>query len=177
MTITMRTAARGASPSTLRYTINHWASSGGTSNPALKPTHAHTVNFVDGRTTTRANHGTQADKLHQGSTSSIADRRDHQRDFKSAHFSIPDVVVRVFNSFLLGRVAHDSSNTRVWRTGCAHGATSQQRYRCRGPLAPSSSPLLSPWHTATRGARTITADAARFPRTFEAITDARRRGR
>lgn len=56
----MKTAARGASPSTLRYTINHWASSGVRRTPRSKPTH--TVNFSMGALATHATTG-QTDEL------------------------------------------------------------------------------------------------------------------
>lgn len=60
MTITMKTAARGASPNTLWYTINHWASSGVRRTPRSKPTH--TVNFSMGAQATRTTTG-QTEKL------------------------------------------------------------------------------------------------------------------
>lgn len=75
-------------------------------------------------------------------------------------------------------VIHALTTTTRQTTGCAHGASSRRRCRSRGPVAPSSSPLLSRLDTLRHtGAQTISGNRRSSPCIRTRFEDASKRTR
>lgn len=86
---------------------------------------------------------------------------------------------RKTRSYMYSRGNTCTPTTTRQTTGCAHGASSRRRCRSRGPVAPSSSPLLSRLsaHCDTQGAQTISGNRRSSPCIRTRFEDASKRTR